>query len=170
MNGAIRGQTWGRQVAQVLPEDTKAEARPAAVAALRKAPPAPGFPAVHGKDIVAFFVCYAARWNGGRLVAPIKRWSPAAASVTSALCAQQSLIDATQPKAADTGSPSTFRAIRPVLAGGSNRAPHHVSAFRHRPLPAQRRAQPASERPFARRQSGRGVRVEHHRLMGKGGG
>jgi FAD/FMN-containing dehydrogenase len=72
------------------------------VAALRKAPPAPWLPAnIHGKDIVAFFVCCTAPMETAeRLVAPIKRFGSPAGDIVQRrpYVAQQCLIDATQPK------------------------------------------------------------------------
>ena len=72
------------------------------VAALRKAPPAPWLaPAIHGKDMVAVFVCYSGPIEEGqRLVAPLKALGAAAGDVVQrrTYVSQQSLLDATQPK------------------------------------------------------------------------
>ena len=72
------------------------------VAALRKAPPAPWLaPAIHGKDMVAVFVCYSGEIEEGqRLIAPLKALGAAAGDVVQrrTYVSQQSLLDATQPK------------------------------------------------------------------------
>ena len=72
------------------------------VAALRKAPPAPWLaPAIHGKDMVAVFVCYSGPIEEGqRLIAPLKALGAAAGDVVQrrTYVSQQSLLDATQPK------------------------------------------------------------------------
>jgi FAD/FMN-containing dehydrogenase len=72
------------------------------VAALRKAPPAPWLaPAIHGKDMVAVFVCYSGPIEEGqRLIAPLKALGATAGDVVQrrTYVSQQSLLDATQPK------------------------------------------------------------------------
>ena len=72
------------------------------VAALRKAPPAPWLaPAIHGKDMVAVFVCYSGPIEEGqRLIAPLKALGGTAGDVVQrrTYVSQQSLLDATQPK------------------------------------------------------------------------
>jgi FAD/FMN-containing dehydrogenase len=72
------------------------------VAALRMAPPAPWLPKdVHGKPIVAFFVCHTGEVNEGeKLVAPIKAFGSPVGDIIQRrpYVSQQSLIDATQPK------------------------------------------------------------------------
>jgi FAD/FMN-containing dehydrogenase len=72
------------------------------VAALRKAPPAPWLsPAIHGKNIVALFVCYTGPIEEGeRLVAPLKAIGGAVGDILQrrTYVSQQSLLDATQPK------------------------------------------------------------------------
>ncbi|HEX6106730.1 MAG TPA: FAD-binding oxidoreductase [Gemmatimonadales bacterium] len=74
----------------------------AVVAGLRKAPPAPWLsPAIHGKDIVALFVCHSGDpGEGERLVAPLKRMGQPVGDVVQRrpYVSQQSLIDATQPR------------------------------------------------------------------------
>jgi FAD/FMN-containing dehydrogenase len=74
----------------------------ACVAALRIAPPAPWLPKeIHGKPMIAFFVCHTGSCEDGeRLVAPIKAFGrPVADIITRRPYAQmQSLLDATQPK------------------------------------------------------------------------
>lgn len=72
------------------------------VAGLRKAPPAPWLsPAIHGKNIVALFVCYSGRIEEGeRLIAPIKEIGSPVGNIVQrrTYVSQQSLLDATQPK------------------------------------------------------------------------
>jgi FAD/FMN-containing dehydrogenase len=72
------------------------------VAALRKAPPAPWLaPSIHGKDIVALFVCHSGPvGEGDRLVGPIKKLGSPVGDIVQrrTYASQQSLIDATQPK------------------------------------------------------------------------
>ena len=74
----------------------------AMVVGLRKAPPAPWLdPAIHGKDIVALFLCHSGDpADGERLLAPIKRIGKPVGDVVQrrTYVSQQSLIDATQPK------------------------------------------------------------------------
>jgi len=72
------------------------------VAALRKAPPAPWLASsIHGKDMVAVFVCYTGPIEEGqRLIAPLKALGSTAGDVVQrrTYVSQQSLLDATQPK------------------------------------------------------------------------
>jgi hypothetical protein len=72
------------------------------VAALRMAPPAPWLSKdVHGKPIVALFVCHAGEISEGeKLVAPIKAFGSPVGDIVQRrpYVSQQSLIDATQPK------------------------------------------------------------------------
>jgi FAD/FMN-containing dehydrogenase len=72
------------------------------VAALRKAPPAPWLaPSIHGKDIVAVFVCYSGRLEEGeRLISPLKKLGSPVGDILQrrTYVSQQSLLDATQPK------------------------------------------------------------------------
>ena len=81
-----------------------AEAPPelACVAGLRKAPPAPWLDAsIHGKDIVALFVCYSGPIEKGeRLIAPLKKLGSPVGDIIQrrTYVSQQSLLDATQPK------------------------------------------------------------------------
>jgi FAD/FMN-containing dehydrogenase len=83
---------------------TMAQAPPelTCVAALRKAPPAPWLnPAVHGRDIIALFVCCSSPVDEAeRLVAPLKRFgSPAGDTVQRrTYVSLQCMLDATQPK------------------------------------------------------------------------
>ena len=72
------------------------------VTALRIAPPAPWLPKeIHGKPIVAMFVCHTGRpEEGEKLVAPIKAFGKPVADilVRRPYAQMQSLLDATQPK------------------------------------------------------------------------
>ena len=72
------------------------------VAGLRIAPPAPWLSKdVHGKPIVALFVCHTGRLTDGeKLVAPIKAFGTPVGDIVQRrpYVSQQSLLDATQPK------------------------------------------------------------------------
>jgi FAD/FMN-containing dehydrogenase len=72
------------------------------VAALRIAPPAPWLAKdIHGKPIVALFVCHTGELREGeKLVAPIKAFGSPVGDIIQrrSYVSQQSLIDATQPK------------------------------------------------------------------------
>jgi FAD/FMN-containing dehydrogenase len=72
------------------------------VAALRKAPPAPWLASsIHGKDMVAIFVCYTGPIDEGqRLLAPLKALGSTVGDIVQkrTYVSQQSLLDATQPK------------------------------------------------------------------------
>jgi FAD/FMN-containing dehydrogenase len=72
------------------------------VAALRMAPPAPWLAKeVHGKPIVALFVCHGGNISEGeKLVAPIKAFGSPVGDIVQRrpYISQQSLLDATQPK------------------------------------------------------------------------
>jgi len=72
------------------------------VAGLRIAPPAPWLSKdIHGKPIVALFVCHTGRLTDGeKLVAPIKAFGTPVGDVVQRrpYVSQQSLLDATQPK------------------------------------------------------------------------
>jgi FAD/FMN-containing dehydrogenase len=72
------------------------------VAALRVAPPAPWLPKeVHGKPIVALFVCHTGDVKEGeKLVAPIKAFGAPVGDIVQrrSYVSQQSLLDGTQPK------------------------------------------------------------------------
>ena len=72
------------------------------VAGLRIAPPAPWLSKdVHGKPIVALFVCHTGRLTDGeKLVAPIKAFGTPVGDIVQQrpYVSQQSLLDATQPK------------------------------------------------------------------------
>ncbi|HET6316703.1 MAG TPA: FAD-binding oxidoreductase, partial [Chloroflexota bacterium] len=72
------------------------------VAGMRMAPPAPWLPRdMHGKPIVALFVCYSGSVEQGeKVVAPLKAFGSPVGDVVQrrAYVSQQSLLDATQPK------------------------------------------------------------------------
>jgi hypothetical protein len=72
------------------------------VAALRLAPPAPWLAKdVHGKPIVALFVCYSGPLAAGeKLLAPLKAFGTPVGDVVQKrpYVSQQTLLDATQPK------------------------------------------------------------------------
>ena len=72
------------------------------VAALRMAPPAPWLAKeVHGKPIVALFVCHTGQLTDGeKLVGPIKAFGSPVGDIVQrrTYVSQQSLLDATQPK------------------------------------------------------------------------
>lgn len=74
----------------------------ACVAGLRLAPPAPWLPKdVHGKPIVAIFVCHTGDLaEGEKLVAPLKAFGSPVGDIVQRrpYASQQSLLDATQPK------------------------------------------------------------------------
>jgi FAD/FMN-containing dehydrogenase len=71
-------------------------------AGLRLAPPAPWLPKdIHGKPIIAFFVCYTGPIaEGEEVIAPIKSFGSPVGDVVErrTYVSQQSLLDATQPK------------------------------------------------------------------------
>src|SRR5207344_1884127 len=72
------------------------------VAGLRIAPPAPWLSKdIHGKPIVALFVCHTGQLTEGeKLVAPIKAFGTPVGDIVQqrSYVSQQSLLDATQPK------------------------------------------------------------------------
>jgi FAD/FMN-containing dehydrogenase len=85
---------------QTLLEDAPPELT--CVAALRIAPPAPWIDAdVHGKPIIALFICYTGSIEKGeQLVVPIKAFGAPVGDIIQqrSYVSQQCLIDATQPK------------------------------------------------------------------------
>jgi FAD/FMN-containing dehydrogenase len=72
------------------------------VAVMRKAPPAPWLSKdIHGKSIIALFVCHAGSIEDGeKLVAPIKAFGSPVGDVIQrrSYVSQQAILDATQPK------------------------------------------------------------------------
>ncbi len=104
LGGAIawRGED-AKEVLEFYREFTaKAPRETTCVAALRIAPPAPWLPKeIHGKPIVAVFVCHSGSIEEGEdIVAPLRAFGrPVADIVTRRPYAQmQSILDATQPK------------------------------------------------------------------------
>ena len=104
IGGAIawRGEDAGRvlEMYRTLVADAPPELT--CVAGLRLAPPAPWLaPDVHGKPIVALFVCYSGSLaDGEKLLAPIKAFGAPVGDVVQKrpYVSQQALLDATQPK------------------------------------------------------------------------
>ena len=101
------GIAWRAEDAPALLERYRAIAEDSPVeltvaAALRLAPPAPWLsPAVHGKPIVAFFVCHSGPLDQAeREVAPIKAFGAPVGDIVQRrpYVSQQALLDATQPK------------------------------------------------------------------------
>ena len=102
--GAIawRAESAGDVLEMFRTLTTQAPPELTCVAALRMAPPAPWLPKdVHGKPIVALFVCHTGEANEGeKLVAPIKGFGSPVGDIIQRrpYVSQQSLLDATQPK------------------------------------------------------------------------
>jgi FAD/FMN-containing dehydrogenase len=102
--GAIawRGEEAGRVLEMYRSLAAQAPRELTCVAALRLAPPAPWLAKdVHGKPIVAFFVCYSGPLaDGEKLTAPIKAFGTPVGDVVQKrpYVSQQTLVDATQPK------------------------------------------------------------------------
>ena len=99
------------------------------VAALRLAPPAPWLAKdVHGKPIVALFVCYSGRLaDAERLIAPIKAFGTPVGDVVQnrPYVSQQALLDATQPKGRRYYWKSEY--LRSLEPGLFTRAIEHAS-------------------------------------------
>jgi FAD/FMN-containing dehydrogenase len=94
------------------------------VAALRMAPPAPWLAKdVHGKPIVALFVCYSgALEEGDQLIARLKAFGSPVGNVLQrrTYCSQQTLLDATQPKGRRYYWKSEYlRGLEPALFAGA---------------------------------------------------
>jgi len=104
LGGAIawRGEDAGRVLEMYRTLVAEAPPELTCVAGLRLAPPAPWLaPEVHGKPIVALFVCYSGSLaDGEKLVAPIKAFGAPVGDVVQKrpYVSQQALLDATQPK------------------------------------------------------------------------
>jgi FAD/FMN-containing dehydrogenase len=102
--GAIawRAEAAGEVLEMFRTLTTQAPPELTCVAALRMAPPAPWLPRdVHGKPIVALFVCHSGEvGEGEKLVAPIKAFGSPVGDIVQrrTYVSQQSLIDGTQPK------------------------------------------------------------------------
>ncbi len=103
------------------------------VAGLRLAPPAPWIAKdVHGKPIVALFVCYSGPLaDGERVLAPIKAFGTPVGDVVQkrSYVSQQMLLDATQPKGRRYYWKSEYlRSFEPALfAGAIEQASQFVS-------------------------------------------
>ncbi len=104
IGGAIawRGEDAGRVLEMYRTLAAEAPPELTCVAGLRLAPPAPWLaPDVHGKPIVALFICYSGSLSDGeKLLAPIKAFGAPVGDVVQKrpYVAQQALLDATQPK------------------------------------------------------------------------
>jgi FAD/FMN-containing dehydrogenase len=104
MAGAIawRAESAGEVLEMFRAVMEKAPPELVCVAGLRIAPPAPWLAKdVHGKPIVALFVCHSGELTEGeRLVAPIKGFGAPVGDIIQrrSYVSQQSLLDATQPK------------------------------------------------------------------------
>ncbi len=104
LGGAIawRGEEAERVLEMYRSVAAEAPRELTCVAGLRLAPPAPWIAKeVHGKPIVALFVCYSGRLaDGEKLIAPIKAFGSPVGDIIQKrpYVSQQSLLDATQPK------------------------------------------------------------------------
>jgi FAD/FMN-containing dehydrogenase len=102
--GAIawRAESAGEVLAMCRDVMEKAPPELVCVAGLRMAPPAPWLAKeVHGKPIVALFICHSGSLSDGeKLVAPIKAFGSPVGDIVQrrTYVSQQSLLDATQPK------------------------------------------------------------------------
>ena len=102
--GAIAWRAEEAPEVLAMYRDLLAKAPPelSCIALLRLAPPAPWLPKeIHGKPIVAFFVCHTGPIaEGEKLVAPVKGFRAPVGDIVQrrSYVSQQSLIDATQPK------------------------------------------------------------------------
>ena len=99
---AWRGEEAGSVLELYRSIVTEAPRELTCVASLRLAPPAPCIAKeVHGKPIVALFVCYTGRLEDAeQVLAPIKGFGSPVGDILQrrTYVAQQSLLDATQPK------------------------------------------------------------------------
>lgn len=104
IGGAIawRGQDAERVLEMYRSLAAQAPRELTCVAGLRLAPPAPWLaPEVHGKPIVALFVCYSGPLaEGERLLTPVKAFGTPVGDIVQkrSYVSQQMLLDATQPK------------------------------------------------------------------------
>ena len=121
------------------------------VAALRLAPPAPWLAKdVHGKPIVALFVCYSGPIDDGeRLIAPIKAFGRPVGDVLQrrTYYSQQTLLDATQPKGRRYYWKSEYlraAGARPAHRRNRARPADRVAALGDPHLSARRRRQRAA--------------------------
>ena len=104
IGGAIawRGEDAGEVLEMYRSLTAEAPRELTCVAGLRLAPPAPWLPKeIHGKPIVALFVCYSGPLaDAEKVVAPIKAFGTPVGDVVQkrTYVSQQTLLDATQPK------------------------------------------------------------------------
>ena len=143
------------------------------VAGLRIAPPAPWLsPDVHGKPIVAMFVCYSGPLaEGEKLLAPIKAFGSPVGDVVQKrpYVSQQSMLDATQPKGRRYYWKSEYLArLRARTLRACDRAGQEsrLAALGHPHLPARRPDQSRPGGSLRRRQPRRDRGPEHRELVG----
>ncbi len=143
------------------------------VAGLRLAPPAPWIAKdVHGKPIVALFVCYSGSpADAERVLAPIKAFGSPVGDIVQprSYVSQQTLLDATQPKGRRYYWKSEYlRTIDEAVTAPGDRArgADRLTAFRDPDLPARRRRQRAARGSLGGRQPGRRRRPQHLGRLG----
>ncbi len=175
IGGAIawRGEDAGRvlEMYRTLVADAPPELT--CVAGLRLAPPAPWLaPEVHGKPIVALFVCYSGSLaDGEKLLAPIKAFGAPVGDIVQKrpYVSQQSATRCDPAEGAplllEIRVPARLR-TRTVHAGDRARRANRVAALGNSDLPARRRDQPAARGPLSRWQPRRGRGPQHRRLVG----
>ena len=143
------------------------------VAGLRLAPPAPWIAKdVHGKPIVALFVCYSGSpADAERVLAPIKAFGSPVGDIVQprSYVSQQTLLDATQPKGRRYYWKSEY--LRDDRRSGHRpgdraRGADRLAAFRDPDLPARRRRQRAARGSLGGRQSGRRRRPQYLGRLG----
>jgi FAD/FMN-containing dehydrogenase len=133
------------------------------VAGLRIAPPAPWLdPAVHGKPIVALFICHTGPVEEGEaLVAPLKALGAPVGDVVQrrSYLSQQSLLDATQPKGRRYYWKSEYlpafspEMVAPLLAHAGRVASPHAAILLF-PLDGKLNQLPADHSPAGNRDAG----------------
>ena len=174
IGGAIawRGEEAGRvlEMYRTLVADAPPELT--CVAGLRLAPPAPWLaPDVHGKPIVALFVCYSGSLPTARSSSRRSRPSArrSATSCRSAVCgaAGAARCDPAEgaPLLLEVRVPARLR-TRTVHAGDRARRANRVAALGNSDLPARWRDRPAARGPLGRWQPRRGRGPQHRRLVG----
>ena len=143
------------------------------VAGLRLAPPAPWLaPDVHGKPIVALFVCYSGSLaDGEKLLAPIKAFGAPVGDIVQKrpYVSQQALLDATQPKGRRYYWKSEYlRGLEPGLFtqaiehAGRIVSPHSAILI----FPLGGAIEPAARGPLGRWQPRRGRGPQHRAARG----
>ena len=143
------------------------------VAALRLAPPAPWLAKdVHGKPIVALFVCYSGPLaDGEKLLAPIKAFGTPVGDVVQKrpYVSQQTLLDATQPKGRRYYWKSEYLpALDPALFAqaiehaGRIVSPHSAILI----FPLDGALNQSSRGPLGRGQPRRRCRLQHRERVG----